>query len=41
MKSPKFIPDPGAFMRRLDDGTNIADKKPGIKEQMDKLPVKY
>jgi hypothetical protein len=22
-------PDPGAFMRRLDDGTNTADKKPG------------
>ncbi len=22
-------PDPGAFMRRLDDGTHTADKKPG------------
>lgn len=22
-------PDPGAFMRRLDDGTNTPDKKPG------------
>ncbi len=22
-------PDPGAFMRRLDDGTNSVDKKPG------------
>jgi hypothetical protein len=22
-------PDPGAFMRRLDDGTNTSDKKPG------------